>query len=384
MAKPSAAGTWRGACRPEHYNLDYNRFNGVADEGEDLAPGEANMFADMLRNPNVPPQLKEAFRLSQVAKQTKDPAAQARADELVRAAIMQGGPEIQKRFEETLGDMTKDNRMKEKLGETGGVMPSAKEFLAGKGLVADSFLDDDKAPGDLKGKIQSRLDSTQNVMEKLAKTQASLENIQSPDQMADFFQTLGWTEEEVERAAKDEEFAKQKMMGELEKLMPSMPSEPSQIDKLLGEMDNFLEDTKDVPAKRDALREERKKVSPASETKKPAPARAPASASAPPAVAAYPPAEAPKKAPAAAPVAAAAAPAPSGAPAPSREIAREAAEVVVTIRLPGVTSMAALELGTEAGKLCVNAVPPAGCFAPVRVAIPADADAANPAARFSK
>merc|ERR550514_2146122 len=161
---------------------------------------------------------------------------------------MQGGPEIQKRFEETLGDMTKDNRVKEKLGESGGVMPSAKEFLAGKGLVADSFLDDDKAPGDLKGKIQSRLDSTQNVMENLAKTQASLENIQSPDQMADFFHTLGWTEEEVVRASKDEEFAKHKMLGELHKLLPETPG-TSDLDKLIGDMDSFLEDTKDgLPA----------------------------------------------------------------------------------------------------------------------------------------
>ena len=30
------------------------------------------------------------------------------------------------------------------------------------------------------------------VLDKLAKTQASLENIKSPDQMADFFHTLGW------------------------------------------------------------------------------------------------------------------------------------------------------------------------------------------------
>merc|ERR1719171_2251400 len=99
MAKASAAGTWRGACRPEHYNLDYNRFNNVDDEGE--ASGNAlsgDAFKDMLTNPNVPPQLKEAFRLSQVAKQTNDMAAQARADELVRAAILKGGPEIQKRF----------------------------------------------------------------------------------------------------------------------------------------------------------------------------------------------------------------------------------------------------------------------------------------------
>merc|ERR1719353_2097975 len=98
----------------------------------------ADAFSDMLRNPNVPPQLKEAFRLSQVAKQSGDMATQERADELVRAAILQGGPEIQKRFEEALGEMSTDARVTEQLN--GASMPSAKDFLAGKGLVPESFL----------------------------------------------------------------------------------------------------------------------------------------------------------------------------------------------------------------------------------------------------
>merc|ERR550514_2492745 len=159
MAKASAAGTWRGACRPEHYNLDYNRFNGV-DEDADVPAAGGDAIAEMMRNANVPPQLKEAMRLSQVAKQTNDIAAQARADELVRAAILQGGPEIQKRFEKTLGEMTSDTRVQEKMNATGTAMPSAKSFLEGKGLTSESFLSDvEAAPKDLKNTIQSRLDS---------------------------------------------------------------------------------------------------------------------------------------------------------------------------------------------------------------------------------
>merc|ERR1719420_1676661 len=151
MAKASAAGTWRGSCRPEHYNLDYNRFNGVIDEAEDVKASD-DAFSEMLRNPNVPPQLKEAFRLSQVAKQTNDMKAQAKADELVRAAILQGGPEIQKRFEENLGEMSTDTRVKEKM--KGAAMPSAKDFLAGKGLVSEKFLSSPEAPKELKKEIQ--------------------------------------------------------------------------------------------------------------------------------------------------------------------------------------------------------------------------------------
>merc|ERR1719160_293011 len=344
MAKASAAGTWRGACRPEHYNLDYNRFNGVLDdEGEDLAP-TGDSFSDMLRNPNVPPQLKEAFRLSQVAKQTNDMAAQARADELVRAAILKGGPEIQKRFEQTLGEMQEDGRVKEKLSGTGAALPSAKAFLEGKGLVPESFFNDAEAPVDLKSKMQHKLDSTHGVLDKLAKTQASLENIKSPDQMADFFHTLGWTEEDVVRASKDEEFAKHKMLGELHKLLPETPG-TSDLDKLIGDMDSFLEDTKDgLPASG----KQKVRATPSGARKSDEPAAAPvqtsglkaeeeeamqrlkraqedlerkrreiAEVTAPPAVRTAYPSE------------------------PAVAISRAGAEVVATISLPGVISMAA-------------------------------------------
>ena len=77
--------------------------------------------------------------------------------------LFSGGPEIQKRFEQTLGEMQEDGRVKEKLSGTGAALPSAKAFLEGKGLVPESFLNDAEAPVDLKSKMQHKLDSTHGV-----------------------------------------------------------------------------------------------------------------------------------------------------------------------------------------------------------------------------
>merc|ERR1719316_1046579 len=102
-----------------------------------------------MQNPNLPPELREAFYLQQVAKETGDQSKHDRANELVRAAISRSGPEIQERFKQTLGEMQQTPEFQEKA--KGLKLPSAEAFLSGEA---------DAAPADLKEQIQRKLKGT--------------------------------------------------------------------------------------------------------------------------------------------------------------------------------------------------------------------------------
>lgn len=204
---------WRGACKPEHYNLDYSRFNQFdQDEDGDQPAGPASFYQQAMRNPNLPPELREAFYLSQVAKETGDMEKQKRADELVRKAISSGGPEIQARFKQSLGEMQQDPKFQQKAQELKLQMPSAEAFLAG---------DADSSPADLKQQIERKLMGTNSALDNLLQQQAKLEAIaesKDPAMIDEFFKSQGWTDEQVQRAMQEPEYAMELFSSKL----PSM------------------------------------------------------------------------------------------------------------------------------------------------------------------
>jgi hypothetical protein len=357
------SGTWRGACRPEHYNLDYNRFNKFEDDEE--VTEKEDGISSMLKNPHLPPEMREAFRLSQIAKASGDMSAQKKADELVRQAINSGGPEIQKRFSETMKDMQKDPSWQKRAGAAGMDMPSPESFLQG-----------DEATPVLQSKMKEKLQSTQKVLQDLAAKQASLEAIQSPEDMANFFASQGWTPEEIARAGQDEEYARKLMTEKMESLVPQDVDE-GDLERMIREVESLASEVKKGGGDKPPV--------PAAAPSPPKPRALAATKVAKPAERASAPVRgAPSGEQDARRSAKDTSDVPATETADAVKIVTEAEQVVVTISLPGVASMAEIEVGFDAGVLVVNPVS-AASFAPMKVKLPAGADTdACQAARFSK
>jgi len=274
----------------------------------------------------------------------------------VRQAIKNGGPEIQKRFSETLTQMSEDPNFQQKAAELKTSMPTAEQFLApGSGGPGG---------GALKGRIEDKLRGTQSALEGLLAQQAKLEAlVDNPDPAAieGFFKGQGWTEEDVKRSLSDKDFA--------------MKLFSSQLPKGLLGSDDVEKDLSAAEAECEAVLEAIKEVSPeAAPSAKPKTKVAvkTASASAAPA----------ERARGGEAVVASKPPRAETRPCASARVTREGGEAVVVVTFPsGVQSMAEVELDVAPGTLRVQG--PA--FAPLAVTLAADVvtDGVQ-AAKFSK
>lgn len=348
---------WRGACKPAHYNLDYSRFGAFDQDDDEEEPARANFMSKAMQNPNLPPELREAFFLAQVAKEDGDASKRERADELVRQAIRNGGPEIQKRFSESLDYMQQTPEYQQKAAELKMSMPTAEQFLA----PGSSELG---AGSSLKGRIEDKMRSTQGALQGLLAQQAKLEALASnPDPAAieGFFKDQGWSEEDIARSLSDKDYAT--------KLFSS------QLPKGLMTGDDVEKDLAAAEAECEAVLDSIKEVAPKAKPKTKVAVKTAASstASAAPAQRSRDSGEA---------VVASKPPRAETRPSASARVSRENGEAVVVVTFPaGVQSMAEVELDVAPGTLRVQG--PA--FAPLAVTLPKDVvtDGVQ-AAKFSK
>lgn len=199
----------RGPGKKENYNFDYSRFSGLGDE-QDAAGRGAAMSAGVPPEimQNLPGELQEAFRLMAISKATGDVKAQERSTELVMAAIEKGGPEVKQRFsQEVTKQMAKDPASK----------ASLEQLLSGKkgpqaGAPA-SQLDGLSASIDqLQGQMKSGAESAAQQLEQLRTQQEALENLQGPEDFARFFASQGMSQEDIQRSLAGDTAHMQKMM----------------------------------------------------------------------------------------------------------------------------------------------------------------------------
>lgn len=197
------APTLRGPGKKENYNLDYSRFNYLdndeaaepkitltskakeAQAGAAQSPEDESEMPDMAQVlSSMPPELREAYRLMAVSKQTGDDNAHKRATELALAAIERGGPKVKEDFIKNV---------------------AAKDARLGELLAEDMAGGDEKISPD---KIMERL--TQKATEDAAK--------QSPEPMETRIDNLRSTMEEGQKATRKQLEAMQQQQDELERM----------------------------------------------------------------------------------------------------------------------------------------------------------------------
>lgn len=226
----------RGPGKRENYNLDYSRFNKFdlegldgldeepepqkatpvqgtkaqsAEKGKQGAgdPGEIPM--EMFQH--LPGELREAFRLMQISKQTGDEKAQKRATELAMAAIEKGGPEVKKRFEqEMMRETAKNPEARKAMEETmNGAMNSSYSPSGGAGYPSKNRVDETVSQmSSLRAHMEEGQKRAQKQMEMLSKQQEELQKLAQNGSPEDFFKFMhgqGLNEEDLQRAFSGDE-----------------------------------------------------------------------------------------------------------------------------------------------------------------------------------
>jgi len=232
----------RGPGKKENYNLDYSRFNAFDRLDEDKAkeaavqseadaagghgdPTPADM-QEMLRN--MPPELREAFRLMQIAKETGDTEAQARASELALKAIERGGPEVQKRFNDEVaqqmpelsGKLSADMAAGESDPRTllKGMQEEATRHAIAKKRAEQP--EEELSIKTLREEMEEGQKATRKEMDHLQSKQDELENIRGPEDFQKFMESEGLTHDDLQRIfAGDGEFMQARLNETLEKKM---------------------------------------------------------------------------------------------------------------------------------------------------------------------
>merc|ERR1719235_1952600 len=136
-------------------------------------------MAEMFQH--LPGELREAFRLMQVAKQTGDAKAQQRATELAMAAIEKGGPEVKQKFEkEMMKEMSKHPEARKEIektmnsamseGKGGYPKPSVNQDI-------DRLQDTVSSMNTLREQMEKGQKKAQQQMEALKKQQEDLEKL---------------------------------------------------------------------------------------------------------------------------------------------------------------------------------------------------------------
>jgi len=205
--------------------------------------GGGDLGAMMQNNNNIPPELREAFRLAQVAKDTGDLKAQERSNMLIRQAIDNGGPVIKERFEQTMAEMSKDPTLQKKFADQGMTLPSGMEFLNGG------------PTDDLKMKLEAQVSGTQAAMAGLQKQQEELEKMSllgdgaSQDQITGFFKSQGWTDEQVNRALTDPAYGQTLMEETVAKMTAGPEKMFADMDSMFKQVDETAEKLNEITGK---------------------------------------------------------------------------------------------------------------------------------------
>lgn len=222
--------------------MDYSRFNAFDRLDEDKAkeaavqseadaagghgdPTPADM-QEMLRN--MPPELREAFRLMQIAKETGDTEAQARASELALKAIERGGPEVQKRFNDEVaqqmpelsGKLSADMAAGESDPRTllKGMQEEATRHAIAKKRAEQP--EEELSIKTLREEMEEGQKATRKEMDHLQSKQDELENIRGPEDFQKFMESEGLTHDDLQRIfAGDEQFMQARLNETLEKKM---------------------------------------------------------------------------------------------------------------------------------------------------------------------
>lgn len=238
----------RGPGKKENYNLDYNRFNSLDDEDEEVKTTKKEVSADeadaaagmpdmrdMLRS--MPPELQEAFHLMQIAKQNGDEVAQQRASELAIAAVQKGSPEVQAAFMESVGQQMPEIKgaLSEEIGGINKKGVEAKDVLQGLQKHAASAAYSKKEAekeqlniSNLREQMLQGQEATRREMEALKKQQEMLENVRTPEDFQKFMQAEGLTQEDLQRIfSGDTKFMEDKVNASVEKTISSNGAEKS-------------------------------------------------------------------------------------------------------------------------------------------------------------
>jgi len=220
----------RGPGKKANYNLNYSRFDGLDQDEEEVkaspepeppaqAGGEADdmSFRDMLRN--MPPELQEAYRMMQVARESGDPAAQKRANELALKAVQQGGPEVQEGF---VKEIARHAPEASKLINDGQLSPAeALKALEKASLEPPTPAEPEDIScriDELRKKMEQGKEDTRRQLEELQKQQEQMERLQSPEDFLKFMHQEGMSEEDLRRMfSGDEKHMESCMKGMLEK-----------------------------------------------------------------------------------------------------------------------------------------------------------------------
>jgi len=301
----------RGPGKPANYNLDYSRFNKFDLEGLDGldesdeqpqpaarakatesakpqpaartkatakaqpdGPGEIPM--EMFQN--LPGELREAFRLQQIAHSTGDPKAQQRAQELAMEAIEKGGPEVKKKFQaEMMKEMSKHPQARTEIEKT---MNSAMSGSGNSNPGGYPSSDLKEATGDTLSNLNSLRDEmekgqkrAQEQMEKLRKQQEDMEKLATNGSPEDFFKFMhnqGLSEEDLQRAFQGDE---KHMESVVKKMLDKTDGDPDAdpgLKKALSAVDQLhsglCDDdwTRDMPAEPEPTKPtpEKKKAKP--------------------------------------------------------------------------------------------------------------------------
>jgi hypothetical protein len=190
----------RGPGKPANYNLNYSRFNGVDDDGSEVAPIRGSPepasspdedMADMrslLRN--MPGELQEAYRLMMISRESGDKAAEERANELALKAIERGSPQVKQDFL---------NELSKKAPEAAAVMRSHLQVNS----AADGPVQGIDAVGNridaLRAQMEAGAQASREHMETLQKQQEQLEMLKSPEDMIRFFKEGGLADVDLQR-----------------------------------------------------------------------------------------------------------------------------------------------------------------------------------------
>lgn len=225
----------RGPGKKENYNLDYSRFN-CFDQDEEVKAkpeptppvqaqeaGDMPDVHDMLRH--MPPELQEAFRMMQVAKESGDPEAQKRANELALSAVKKGGPEVQQGFVKEIARQAPEAAQ---VLNSGNLSPEeAMRALESATLEPPKPAEPEEISDridDLRKKMEQGKQDTRRQLENLEKQQAAMERLQSPEDFFKFMHQEGMTEEDLKRMfSGDEKHMETCMKGMLDKAVQPDP-----------------------------------------------------------------------------------------------------------------------------------------------------------------
>jgi len=201
----------RGPGKKENYNLDYSRFNAFdRDEAEvddqaattkqEEADAAGGLPVDLMREAmaRAPVELREAYHLMTVARETGDEKAQKRANELAIKAVEQGGPEVKNAFMQNMGQMMPE--LKPQLSEDMDPKNLLEGFPKQAQKTESEDLDDTSERIDkLREQMLEGQKATRNELDMLAKKQEELEKIRSPEEFFKFMTSEGMTQEDLQR-----------------------------------------------------------------------------------------------------------------------------------------------------------------------------------------